>query len=119
MDPPSAPRRTDARGIDDQGKGPGDPPGPPRPGSGHGGPGDLDARQEARFIPGNQHPACEEDRLASPVWKLLEDLGAKKMEAPRGAETEKLSVSVRPPWKSWATAQIGRASCRERVYVLV
>ena len=37
--PPSAPRGPDARDIDNQGKGPGDPPGPPRPGSRHGGPG--------------------------------------------------------------------------------
>ena len=38
----------------------------------------------------------EEDELASPGWKLPKDLGAKKMEAPWGAGTEKLSVSVRP-----------------------
>ena len=79
--PPSAPRRPNEHGIDNQGKGPGDPPGPPRPGSRHGGPGDPAARQEARLTPGNQPPAREEDKLASPGWKLLEDLGAKKMEA--------------------------------------
>ena len=101
MGPPSAPRRPDARGIDNQDKRPGDPPGPPRPGRRHGGPGDLDARQEARLIPGNPPLAHEEDKLASPGWKLLEDLGAKKMEAPKGTEAEKLSASVRPPWKRW------------------
>ena len=100
MGPPSAPQLPDARGIDNQGKGPGD----PRPGSRHGGPGDPDARQEARLTPGNQPPTREEDKLASPGWNLLEDLGTKKMEAPRGAEAEKLSVSVRPPWKRWATS---------------
>ena len=26
----------------------------------------------------------DEDKLASPGWKLLENLGAKKMEAPKG-----------------------------------
>ena len=55
----------------------GDPPGPPRPGSRHGGPGDPGAWQEARLILRNQPPAREEDELASPSWKLLEDLGAK------------------------------------------
>ena len=44
----------------------------------------------------------EEDELASSGWKLPEDLGAKKMEAPWGAGTEKLSVPVRPPMKRWA-----------------
>ena len=38
----------------------------------------------------------EEDELASPGWKAPEDLGAKKMEAPWGAGTEKLSISVPP-----------------------
>ena len=55
------------------------------------------ARQEARLTPGSQPPTSEEDKLASPGWKLPEDLGAKKMEAPRGAETQKLSVSIHPP----------------------
>ena len=82
--PPSGPRRPDEHGIDNQGKGPGDPPRPPRPGRRHGGPGDPGARQEARLTPGNQPPAREEDKLTSPGWKLLEDLGAKKMEALRG-----------------------------------
>ena len=35
------------------------------------------ARQEDRLTPGNQPPTREEDKLASPGWKLLEDLGAK------------------------------------------
>ena len=45
----------------------------------------------------------DEDKLASPGWKLLEDLGAKKTKAPKGGgvEAEKLSASVRPPWKRW------------------
>ena len=89
MGPPSGPRRPDACGIDKQGKGPGDPLGPPRPGSKHGGPGDSDARQEARLIPGNEPPVRKEDKLASPGWKLLEDLGAKKMEAPKGGQRRK------------------------------
>ena len=54
--------------------------------------------------PGANLHTHEEDKLASPGWKLPEDLGAKKMEAPWGTGTEKLSVSVRPPWKRWATA---------------
>ena len=52
--------------------------------------------------PGSSLRTSEEDNLASTGWKLVEDLGAKRMEAPRGAEAEKLSVSVRPPWKRWA-----------------
>ena len=94
--PPSARQRPDARGIDNHGKRPGDPPGTFRPGRRHGGPGDLDARQESRLIPGNQPPACEEDKLASHGWKLLEDLGAKKMEAPKGGGGRK-AVSLCPP----------------------
>ena len=50
-------------------------------------------------MPGSQPPTREEDELARHGWKLPEDLGAKKMEAPRGAGTEKLSVPVRPPGK--------------------
>ena len=38
----------------------------------------------------------EEDKLASPCWKLVEDLGAKKMEAPRG-DTVGKGVSPCPP----------------------
>ena len=49
--------------------------------------------------PGTNLHTCEEDELASPGWKLPEDLGAKKMEAPWGAGTEKLSVLVRPHGK--------------------
>ena len=83
MGPPSAPRRPNTHGIEKQGKRPGDPPGPPRPGSKHGGPGDLDTRQEARLVPGDQPPTREEDKLASSGWKLLEDLCAMKLEAPK------------------------------------
>ena len=50
-------------------------------------------------LPGTNPHTREEDKLASPGWKLTEDLGAKKMEAPRGAGTEKLSVPVRPHGK--------------------
>ena len=96
MGPPSAPRRPDACGIDKHGKESGDPPGPPQPGRWLGGPGDRDARQEARLIPGNQPLARDEDKLASPGWKLLEDLGAKKMEAPKGGRGGK-AVSLCPP----------------------
>ena len=46
--------------------------------------------------PGANLHTREEDKLASPGWKLTEDLGAKKMEAPWGTGTEKLSVSIRP-----------------------
>ena len=102
--PPSAPRHPDGHRINNQGEGLGDPPGPPQPGRRHGGLGDPSARLEARLTPGSQPPTREEDKLASPGWKLPEGLGTKKMEAPRGAETKKLSVSVRPPWKRWATA---------------
>ena len=38
----------------------------------------------------------EEDRLASPGWKLLEDLDAKKTEAPWGDRARK-GVSLCPP----------------------
>ena len=96
MGPPFVPRRPDARGIDNQGKRPGDPPGPPRPRSRRRGPGDPDARQEARLTAGNQPPVCEEDKLASPCCKLLEDLGAKNMEAPKGGRGGK-AVSLCPP----------------------
>ena len=40
--------------------------------------------------------ARDEDKLASPGWKLLEDLGAKKMEAPKGGRGGK-AVSLCPP----------------------
>ena len=55
-----------------------------------------DAQQEARLIPGNQPPARDEDKLASPGWKLLEDLGAKKTKAPKGGGGRK-AVSLYPP----------------------
>ena len=96
MGSPSAPRRPDAHGIDNQGKGPGDPPGPPRPGRRHGGLEDLDTRQEARLIPGNQPLVRKEDKLAIPDCKLLEDLAANKMEAPKGGRGGKV-VSLCPP----------------------
>ena len=98
---PTASRRTRHRQPRQRTRGP---LGPPQPGSRHGGPGDPGARQEARLTPGNQPPARDEDKLANPGWKLLEDLGAKKMEAPRGAEAEKLPASVCPPWKRWAVS---------------
>ena len=79
----------------------GTPRGPPQSGSRHGGPGDPGAWQEARLTPGNQPPERDEDKLASPGWKLVEDLGAKKMEAPREAGMKKLSVPICPPWKRW------------------
>ena len=105
--PPICPRHPDGHVIDNQGEGLGDPSGPPQPGRRHGGLRDPVARQEARLTTGSQPPMCapmsEEDKLASPGWKLPEDLGTKKMEGPRGAGTEKLSVSIRPPWKWWAT----------------
>ena len=99
MGPPSAPRHPDRRGVDNQGKGLGDPPGPLNP-------------EEDMEVPGTPRPGRspgtppranlhmrEEDKLASPRWKLPEDLGAKKMEAPWGTEMEKLLVSVRLPGK--------------------
>ena len=54
--------------------------------------------------PGTNLRMRKEDEPACPGWKLPEDLGIKKMEAPWGTGMEKLSVSVRPPWKRWATA---------------
>ena len=96
MGPPSAPQHPDEHGIDNQGKGPGDPPGPPGPGRRHGGLGDPGTWQEASLTPGNQPPARKEDKLASPGWKLLEDLGAKMMEAPRG-DTVGKGVILCPP----------------------
>ena len=67
------------------------------------------SRGPRRSAGGQTHPwkptsKREEDEPSSSGWKLPEDLGAKKMEAPRGVGTEKLSVSVRPLWKRWATA---------------
>ena len=38
----------------------------------------------------------EEDKIAISVWKFLEDLGAKKMEVPRG-DTVGKGVSLCPP----------------------
>ena len=58
-------------------------PGPRRPAGG-----------QAR--PGNQPPVRKEDKLASPGWRLLEDLGAKKMEAPKGGGGRN-AVSLCPP----------------------
>ena len=46
--------------------------------------------------PGSSLRTSEEDKLASSGWKLLEDLGAKKMEAPRG-DTVGKGVSLCPP----------------------
>ena len=87
----------------------------PRPRTG-GPPGAPSTRKKTRRSRGPRRPARgqahpreptstrEEDEPASSGWKLPEDLGAKKMEAPRGAGTEKLSVPVRPPYNRWATA---------------
>ena len=94
--PPSAPRRPDEHGIDNQGKGPGDPLGPLNPKADTEVPGTLAPGRRPGSPPGTNLHTCEEDELASPGWKPPEDLGAKKMEAPWGAGTEKLSVSVRP-----------------------
>ena len=96
MGPPSAPRRPDEHGIDNHGKGPGDPlnpeedvevPGTPTP-----------SRRPCSPLGTNLH-TCEEDEFASPGWKPPKNLGAKKMEAPWRTGTEKLSVSVRPHGK--------------------
>ena len=46
--------------------------------------------------PGNQPPVRKEDKLACPSWRLLEDLGAKKMVAPHG-DTVSKGVSRCPP----------------------
>ena len=46
--------------------------------------------------PGSSLRTSEEDKLASFCWKLLEDLGAKKMEAPRG-DTVGKGVSLCSP----------------------
>ena len=49
-------------------------------------------------------PGANLQRVKMMSLPAPEDLGAKKMEAPRGAGTEKLSVPIRPPWKRWGTA---------------
>ena len=46
--------------------------------------------------PGANLRTREEDKLASPGWKLLEDFGAKKTKAPKGDRAEK-GVSPGPP----------------------
>ena len=71
--------------------------GHPQPGKRRGCPGDPDARQEARLTPpGSNLRTGEEDKLASSCWKLLEDLGVKKMETPRG-DTVGKGVSLCSP----------------------
>ena len=57
---------------------------------------DPNARQEARLTPEIQLRTSEEDRLASSGWNILEDLGAKKTEAPRG-DTVGKGVNLCPP----------------------
>ena len=95
MGPRSAPRQPGKDGIDNHDSVLGNLPGSPQPGRRHGGLGDLDARQEARLTPGSNLRARKEDKLASSGWKLLEDLGAKKTEAPRG-DTVCKGVSLCP-----------------------
>ena len=98
MGTPSAPRRPDKHDIDNHGKGPGDPPGSPfNPEEDMEVPGTPTPDRRPGSPPGANLHMRKEDELASPGWKLPEDLGAKKMEAPWGTGTEKLSVSVRPP----------------------
>ena len=78
-------------GIDNHGKGPGDPLGPPS------------TRQKTWRSRGPRRPAGGQAHPQEPTStrakriSFPEDLGAKKMEAPWGTGTEKLSVSVRPP----------------------
>ena len=103
MGPPSAPRHPDIRGIDKQGKRPGTLRGPLDPEASMEVPGTSTPGRRPGSPPGTDLHTREEDELASLGWKLPEDLGAKKMDAPWGRGTEKLSVSVRPPWKRWAT----------------
>ena len=69
--------------------------GHPPPGEQRGGPESPNARQEAKLAPGFPPPYGEEDKLASSCWKLLEDLGAKKMEALSG-DTVGKGVSLFP-----------------------
>ena len=54
--------------------------------------------------PGTNLHTREEDELASPGWKLLEDLGAKKTEAPRGDRDGKGVNPCPPALQKWATA---------------
>ena len=70
--------------------------GPLQPGRRRGGPGDPDARQEARSPPGSSLHTSKEDKLASSCWKLLEDFGAKKTKVPSGDMVRK-GVSLCPP----------------------
>ena len=102
--PPSAPRRPYKHDIDNHGEEPGDPWGPLNSAEDVEVPGTPTPGRRLGSPPGTNLHMREEDELASPGWKIPEDLGAKKMEAPWGTGTEKLSVSVRPPWKRWATA---------------
>ena len=59
-------------------------------------PGTRTPGRRPRSPPGSSLRTGEEDKLASPYWKLLEDLGTKKMEAPRG-DTVGKGVSPCPP----------------------
>ena len=66
------------------------------PGKQRGGTESPNARQEARLAPGFPHPYDEEDKFASFCWKLLEDLGTKKMKEQRG-DMDGGGVSPCPP----------------------
>ena len=67
-------------------------------------PGTRTAGRRPGSPPGSNLRTAEGDKLASSCWKLLEDLGTKKMEALWGGQgRKKVSASVHPPCKRWAT----------------
>ena len=70
--------------------------GHPQPGDDAEVPGTRTPGRRPGSPPGSSLRTGEEDKLASSFWKLLEDLGAKKMEAPRG-DTVGKGVSLCPP----------------------
>ena len=84
MGPPSAPQRQDRHGIDNHSEGQGTPGPPFDPADDAEVPGTPMPGRRPGSSPGTNLRTPEEDRLASPGWKLLEDLGAKKTEALRG-----------------------------------
>ena len=97
MGPPFAPRRSGKHGIDNHDQGSGDLPGPPfNPADDAEVPGTRTPGRRPVSPPGSNLRTGKEDKLGSSCWKLLEDLGAKKTEAPRG-DTVGKGVNLCPP----------------------
>ena len=96
MGPPSTPGQTDKEGIDNRLR-TGWPSGVTlNPADDVEVPGTRTLGRRPGSPPGSSLRTGEEDKFAISCWKLLEDLGAKKMEAPRG-DTVGKSVSLCPP----------------------